>query len=69
MGLALLPNAAGAPGGTLFVADTWNRRVQVFDVTFTDNLSGGGGAGRPEFTFVREWPIEGWSSQSVVNKP
>ncbi|MCB0003180.1 MAG: hypothetical protein KDH86_11570, partial [Anaerolineae bacterium] len=36
---------------------------------FTDNLSGGGGAGRPEFTFVREWPIEGWSSQSVVNKP
>ncbi|MCB0247776.1 MAG: TIGR03663 family protein [Anaerolineae bacterium] len=69
VGLALLPNAAGAPGGTLFVADTWNRRVQVFDVTFTDNLSGGGGAGRPEFTFVREWPIEGWSSQSVVNKP
>ena len=69
VGLALLPHADGAPGGELFVADTWNRRVQVFDVTFADDLSGGGVAERPEFTFVREWPIEGWSSQSVVNKP
>ena len=69
VGLALIPNADGAPGGELFVADTWNRRIQVFDVTFADDAPGGDGVGRPEFTFVREWPIEGWSSQSVVNKP
>lgn len=61
VGLAIVPLAEGKPGGRLYVADTWNRRVQVFDVVFD--------GAQPQFLFVREWPIEGWSSQSVVNKP
>jgi DNA-binding beta-propeller fold protein YncE len=61
VGLAILPRENGEPGGTLFVADTWNRRVQVVDVSFTD--------GTPTFVYLREWNVEGWSSQSVVNKP
>jgi sugar lactone lactonase YvrE len=36
------------------VADTWNRRVQVF------TLAG---------DFLRAWPVAGWGSQSLVNKP
>lgn len=63
VGLALIPRPDGGPGGVLFVADTWNRRVQKFDVLFPE---GGGG---PLAAFVKEWPIEGWNSQSVVNKP
>jgi uncharacterized protein (TIGR03663 family) len=42
------------PDNQLYVADTWNNRIQVF------SLNG---------DFVREWPIVGWTSQSVVNKP
>lgn len=61
VGIAIVPLADGSPGGRLVVADTWNRRVQELDVTYN--------AGRPEASFVREWPIEGWSSTSVVNKP
>jgi streptogramin lyase len=38
----------------IYVADTWNNRAQVFS---------------PDGDFVREWPIVGWNSQSVVNKP
>ncbi len=40
--------------GNIYVADTWNQRVQVFD---------------RNFQYLRQWPIDGWSSQSVVNKP
>jgi uncharacterized protein (TIGR03663 family) len=61
VGLALMPKGDGLAGGTLYVADTWNRRVQVFDVTFEGS--------QPVFSFVKAWPIEGWNSQSVVNKP
>ncbi len=40
--------------GNFYVADTWNRRIQKFDANFV---------------FLKEWPIYGWESQSVANKP
>jgi uncharacterized protein (TIGR03663 family) len=40
--------------GNWYVADTWNRRIQKFD---------------PGFNYLAQWPIDGWASQSVVNKP
>jgi uncharacterized protein (TIGR03663 family) len=40
--------------GNWYVADTWNRRVQKFD---------------SHFVYLAQWPIDGWPSQSVVNKP
>ena len=40
--------------GRLYVADTWNRRIQVFG---------------PDLTFEREWPVVAWDGMSVVNKP
>ncbi|MFC2038023.1 NHL repeat-containing protein, partial [Chloroflexota bacterium] len=40
--------------GNIYVADTWNQRVQVFD---------------SEFASLREWPVEAWYGESVVNKP
>jgi hypothetical protein len=42
------------PNNLLYVADTWNQRVQAF------TLDG---------SFDRQWPIVGWDSQSTVNKP
>jgi DNA-binding beta-propeller fold protein YncE len=42
------------PDELIYVADTWNKRIQVF----TRNGD-----------YVREWPLVGWTSQSVVNKP
>jgi uncharacterized protein (TIGR03663 family) len=40
--------------GNWYVADTWNRRIQKFD---------------SKFNYVAQWPVDGWASQSVVNKP
>ena len=40
--------------GRWFVADTWNRRIQRFSSAFE---------------YEANWPVNGWSSQSVVNKP
>ena len=40
--------------GNIYVADTWNQRVQVFD---------------SDCAFLREWPVEAWYGESVVNKP
>jgi DNA-binding beta-propeller fold protein YncE len=40
--------------GNWYVADTWNRRIQKFDAGFK---------------YLAQWPINGWASQSVVNKP
>ncbi len=42
------------PDGLLYIADTWNNRIQVLTT---------------EGAFVRQWPVVGWDSQSVVNKP
>ena len=42
------------PEGDIYVADTWNRRVQKFSSAYEP---------------LAEWPIEGWESESVVNKP
>jgi DNA-binding beta-propeller fold protein YncE len=69
VGLAIIPRDDGQPGGTLFVADTWNRRIQKFDVSVDELLSGSGEGRDLIINFVKEWPVEGWSSQSVVNKP
>jgi predicted membrane-bound mannosyltransferase/DNA-binding beta-propeller fold protein YncE len=41
----------------VYVADTWNQRVQVF--SYEDGL----------FEALDEWPIAGWYGQSLDNKP
>jgi len=43
--------------GRLYVADTWNQRVQVLEYS----------AGN--FTVIESWDIAGWFGQSLVNKP
>lgn len=45
--------------GYAYVTDTWNRRVQVF-APDNDGLG---------FSPVLEWPIAGWYSESLENKP
>jgi len=40
--------------GRIYVADTWNQRIQVFS---------------PDFQPLAQFPVQGWSSQSLVNKP
>jgi len=40
--------------GRWYVADTWNKRIQRFSSTLD---------------FETQWPVNGWGSQSVVNKP
>ena len=40
--------------GELYVADTWNQRILVFDT---------------DLRFLREWQVLGWEGMSVVNKP
>jgi predicted membrane-bound mannosyltransferase/sugar lactone lactonase YvrE len=45
--------------GKIFVADTWNQRIQVFLPDFT-NL---------RFTYLQDWEIVGWYGQSLDNKP
>jgi DNA-binding beta-propeller fold protein YncE len=42
------------PQGNVYVADTWNKRVAVF---------------RADGLFVRSWPVAGWNSASIDNKP
>ena len=43
--------------GRLYVADTWNQRVQVLDYS------------NGNFTALESWDISGWFGQSLVNKP
>jgi DNA-binding beta-propeller fold protein YncE len=45
---------AVSPDGTIYVADTWNGRVQVFDSSQH---------------YVRSFPVAGWESRDVENKP
>ncbi len=45
---------ASGPGGTVYVADTWNGRIQQFT---------------PDMFALFEWEVSAWSSQSIVNKP
>lgn len=45
--------------GNVYVTDTWNQRVQVFTPS-SDGKS---------FTPLRQWPVTGWKSQSLDNKP
>ena len=40
--------------GNWYVTDTWNHRVQKFDAGWN---------------YVGQWAVNGWGSQSVVNKP
>jgi len=40
--------------GTIYVADTWNQRIQVFG---------------PDFEYLREWKVDAWQGESLVNKP
>src|SRR5581483_8673805 len=40
--------------GRIYVADTWNQRIQVFS---------------QQFQPLAQFPVQGWSSQSLVNKP
>ncbi len=40
--------------GRWYVADTWNKRIQRFS---------------PSFEYEKQWTVNGWDSQSVVNKP
>lgn len=45
---------AAGTDGRIYVADTWNQRIQVFDSSFVP---------------LAHYPVQGWSSQSVTNKP
>jgi DNA-binding beta-propeller fold protein YncE len=47
------------PEGQIYVADTWNQRIQEF-------AQDEGGAG---YFPIREWEIIGWYGQSLDNKP
>jgi uncharacterized protein (TIGR03663 family) len=47
-----------APDRTIYVADTWNQRVQAF----LEEQAG-------YFTYSKEWSIAGWYGQSLENKP
>ncbi|NOX63145.1 MAG: TIGR03663 family protein [Chloroflexi bacterium] len=45
---------AVGPDGSIYVADTWNQRVQKFNA---------------QYQFVKEWPVPGWESEGIFDKP
>ena len=45
--------------GNVYVTDTWNQRVQVFTPDATGLV----------YAAVAQWLVDGWSGQSVENKP
>ncbi len=53
--VGLATNPTNAPGA-LFVADTWNQRIQELNSEIS-------------FLPVNEWPVSAWPSQSIDNKP
>ncbi len=46
--------AVSPQDGSVYVADTWNRRIQKLS---------------PTLEFIAEWPAPGWESQEIFNKP
>ena len=46
------------PDERLYIVDTWNRRVQVFEET-----------GPGSFAYIDEWSVDAWYGQSLENKP
>ena len=44
--------------GRVYVTDTWNQRIQVLESVDGINYSSS-----------KEWPVSGWLSQSLDNKP
>lgn len=64
-GAGLIPGKLDEPVGItvgpdehLYIVDTWNRRVQVFEETET-------GA----FAYIHEWDVDAWYGKSLENKP
>jgi sugar lactone lactonase YvrE len=47
------------PEGNLYVADTWNQRIQVFSPDENGIAQ----------NFLNQWDVEGWYGQSLDNKP
>lgn len=45
---------AVGPDGSVYVADTWNTRIQKFDANYQ---------------LVKEWPVPGWTDQNIFTKP
>ncbi len=45
---------AQGPDGSIFLADTWNGRIQQF---------------MPELFAINEWPVTAWEGTSINNKP
>ena len=56
--LAEARKMAVAADGTVYVADTWNTRIQAFKAESTG-----------EYAFVSQWPVDAWYGQSLENKP
>ena len=54
VGIAFAPGDAPLSAVGAYVADTWNRRVQVFDTSGT---------------YLREWPVNGWDTGLPDEKP
>ncbi|NJC98007.1 MAG: TIGR03663 family protein [Anaerolineae bacterium] len=50
---------AVAPGGTVYVTDTWNQRVQAFTPSEDGNF----------YFPLLQWDVNGWFGQSLDNKP
>ncbi len=45
---------AQGPDGSIYLADTWNSRVQQFS---------------PDLFALNEWPVDAWNGTSINNKP